>query len=376
MDNRLRKILKEIRESRFISVAQAAHWAGVADRTWRSYESPFSSSNRNPSRRSLWNFFYKSNFAIPDEFKNYIFSGETRQTLSVTSYKGGIGKSPITIDMAACLTARKFKVGVITSDSVYRGMTAKKVDPEAGSLVSKIDFYDEKDVLFKRSEVQDLKRQIHSAKVSAEKEFPRNVGMVFLPELIERLRRKERTKNRFEEMRDNYDYIFLDMNREIEKIRELANVVVLLTDISCFQSISSNEIFIKDFKELFEKRKRNPLLYGLITKKEAGGQRSVLDEYYGEKISIEAGDYEELQAHREWHRNQREKNLSTINGLSIPMLKTSLSFAHEEVVNDYNRENYMVRGYSYFSSVLDVAPASYAASEINQLVDELIELRM
>lgn len=376
MDNRLRKTLKEIRESRFISVAQAAHWAGVADRTWRSYESQFSSSNRNPSRRSLWNFFYKSNFTMPDEFRDYIFSGETRQTLAVTSYKGGIGKSPITIDIAACLVARNFRVAVISSDSVYRGMTAKKFNPKDGSLVSKIDFFDEKDVLFKRSEIQELKRQIQSAKISAEKEFPKNMGMLFLPELLERLNRKERAENRFEEMKNNYDYIFLDMNREIERIRDLANLVMLLTDISCFQSISSSEVFIKDFKELFEKRKRNPLLFGLITKKETGGQRSVLDEYYGEKISIEDGDYEELQAHRKWHRSQREKNLSTTNGLNIPMLKTSLSYAHEEVVNEYNREHYTERGYSYFSSVLDVAPASYAASEVNQLVDELIELRM
>ena len=376
MDNRLRKKLKEIRESRFISVAQAAHWAGVADRTWRSYESQFSSSNRNPSRRSLWNFFYKSNFVMPDEFRAYIFSGETRQTLAITSYKGGIGKSPVTIDIAACLVARNFKVAIITSDSVYRGMAANKFNPEDGSLVSKIDFYDEKDVLFKRSEIQELKRQVYSARVSASREFPQNIGVLMLPDLIERLRRKEGAKNKFEEMKNEYHYILLDMNREIEKIRDLANVVMLLTDISCFQSINSSEVFIKDFKELFRKRKRNPLLFGLITKKETGGQRSVLEEYYGEKIAIEENDYKELQVQRESHRNQREKNLSTINGLNIPILKNSFSFAHEEIVNDYNREHYMLRGYSYFSSVLDVAPASYAALEVNQLVDELIELRM
>lgn len=78
----------------------------------------------------------------------------------------------------------------------------------------------------------------------------------------------------------------------------------------------------------------------------------------------------------EWHRNQRETNLSAVNGLNIPMLKTSLSFAHEEVISTYNRGRLLLRGYSYFDSVLDVAPASYASAEINQLLDELIELRM
>jgi len=376
MEDQLRKILKKTRESSFFSVAQAAHWAGVADRTWRSYESQFPSSNRNLSRRSIWNFFSRSNLTIPVEIKEFIFSEGSTQVISVTNYKGGIGKSPITVDLAACLTLRGFKVAVITSDSVYRGMIARKASPEKDSLVSKIDFFDEKDVVFRKSEIRDLKKRVSNMKKNCEKGGSRRISQILLPELTQELERKESTKTKFEELKANYDYIFLDINREFEKVRDLTNLVILLIDISCFQAINSSELFVEDFRGLFKKKKKNSLLFGLVTKKGTGGQRSVIEDYYGENVHIEENDYKELQEQMEWHRNQRETNLSAVNGLNIPMLKTSLSFAHEEVISTYNRGRLLLRGYSYFDSVLDVAPASYASAEINQLLDELIELRM
>lgn len=261
MEDQLRKILKKTRESSFFSVAQAAHWAGVADRTWRSYESQFPSSNRNLSRRSIWNFFSRSNLTIPVEIKEFIFSEGSTQVISVTNYKGGIGKSPITVDLAACLTLRGFKVAVITSDSVYRGMIARKASPEKDSLVSKIDFFDEKDVVFRKSKIRDLKKRVSNMKKNCEKGGSRRISQILLPELTQELERKESTKSKFEELKANYDYIFLDMNREFEKVRDLTNLVILLIDISCFQAINSGELFVEDFRGLFKKKKKSPVIW-------------------------------------------------------------------------------------------------------------------
>lgn len=69
MKNHLRICLKHAIDSNFISAPQTAYWAGVKDRTWRSYEPAFDSSSRNPPRRSLWCFFHRSGIAVPPELK-------------------------------------------------------------------------------------------------------------------------------------------------------------------------------------------------------------------------------------------------------------------------------------------------------------------
>jgi len=44
------------------------------------------------------------------------------RTLSISSYKGGVGKSPITVNVAARLVERNFKLAVVTDDGIFRGM--------------------------------------------------------------------------------------------------------------------------------------------------------------------------------------------------------------------------------------------------------------
>ncbi|WP_238936515.1 ParA family protein [Pseudomonas typographi] len=41
------------------------------------------------------------------------------RVLSITSLKGGVGKSPITVDVAACLVERGSRVALISHDCCY-----------------------------------------------------------------------------------------------------------------------------------------------------------------------------------------------------------------------------------------------------------------
>ncbi|MEE3528621.1 P-loop NTPase, partial [Pseudomonas aeruginosa] len=106
-------------------------------------------------------FFHRSGIAIPPELKDYIFESESGQALSITAYKGGVGKSPITVDVASCLVQRGFKVAIVTNDIVYTCKVEKGDTPEPGSLVSKISFYDELDILFSKSEIRKLENELN-----------------------------------------------------------------------------------------------------------------------------------------------------------------------------------------------------------------------
>ncbi|TLX56973.1 hypothetical protein DN824_13115 [Stutzerimonas nosocomialis] len=374
MENHLRKCLKHARESNFISVPQAAYWAGVKDRTWRSYESAFDSSSRNPTRRSLWCFFHRSGIAIPPELKDYIFESESGQTLSITAYKGGVGKSPITVDVAACLVQRGFKVAIVTNDIVYTCKIEKGDSPEPGSLVSQISFYDELDILFSKSEIRKLEKELNRNR--AHKPISTiDLRPLIHSELSERLERKRNAKKTYEQLKKNYDYVLFDINRSLEKVRDLVDLVVLVLDSNCQQSIYSAENFIAHFKRLL-KKKKNPMLFGLITRCDVGGRSIELEEYVGDYVEISEEIAMELDQSKADEKEKRESILFNITKLGIPLLKSNFTSAHETVTHDYNRNRSLWTRFSYFHSVLDVAPNSYAAAEVNQFVDELFELRM
>nr|WP_298167069.1 AAA family ATPase [uncultured Pseudomonas sp.] len=374
MENHLRKCLKHARESNFISVPQAAYWAGVKDRTWRSYESAFDSSSRNPTRRSLWCFFHRSGIAMPPELKDYIFKSEPGQTLSITAYKGGVGKSPITVDVASCLVQRGFKVAIVTNDVVYRCKAEKGDQPEPGSLVSKISFYDELDVLFSKSEIRKIEHRLHRNRLSGPASTI-DLRPLVHSELSEKLDRKKNAKKTYEELKKTYDYVLFDMNRNLEQVRDLVDLMVLVLDSNCQQSIDSAESFIAQFKRLI-KKKKNPMLFGLITRCDVGGRSVELEEYVGDYVKISEEIAMELELSRAEEKEKRESILLNILKLGIPLLKSKFTAAHETVTHDYNRNRSLWEGFSYFHSVLDVAPNSYAAAEVNHLVDELFELRM
>jgi chromosome partitioning protein len=375
MNNLLRELLKEIRVARGISTTQAASWAGVNDRAWRSYETEEeNTSSRAPSESTLRCFFQRSGIKMPPEFRRYLSPHGQARTLSVTTYKGGVGKSPITINIAACLVSKGFKVAVVTDDIVFRCMKKGGEGPEAGSLVSQISFYDDRDVLFSASEIKALAKEIRDNVTNApaderlEREF--TYGGT-----IERLQRKRNATLTFKDLKLRYDYILLDMSRNLEILRRYVELIALILDSNCYQSVGSALSFITHLKEIGG-RTAMPNLFGLVTHYNVGGKSQELIEFVGDLKGIPQGVRDELQSTRFDTYRQRETILGKMSVLEIPLLDTRMTAAHEIVIDMYNSTRELMKGYCYFHSILDIAPKSYACEEVFRLTAELTEQKL
>lgn len=114
---------------------RAAECAGVSERTWRSYEQ----GQRRPRRSVVQNFYDRSGIPMPSDTARLLRVTQTARVISITSLKGGVGKSPITIDVAACLVERGNRVAVITHDCCYEDGVSNGARPLTGSLAERID---------------------------------------------------------------------------------------------------------------------------------------------------------------------------------------------------------------------------------------------
>ena len=72
----------------------------------------------------------------------------------------------------------------------------------------------------------------------------------------------------------------------------------------------------------------------------------------------------------------QERILGSIKELSMPRLYTQLTNAHQIAIDRYNTAGFPEKEYSFFDSILDVAPSSHAADEIERLTAELIGFRL
>ncbi|WP_322614501.1 AAA family ATPase [Pseudomonas sp. BIC9C] len=375
MNNLLRELLKEKRMARGISTPQAAWWAGVNDRAWRSYETEEeNSSSRVPSESTLRCFFQRSGIKMPPEFRRYLAPHGQARTLSVTTYKGGVGKSPITINIAACLVSKGFKVAVVTDDIVFRCMNADGEGPEAGSLVSQISFYDDRDILFSASELKALAKEIRDnvTNAPAEKRLEREATY---SRTIERLHRKRKATLTFKNLKQRYDYILLDMSRNLEILRRHVELIALILDSNCYQSVGSALKFISHIKEIGG-RSAMPNLFGLVTHYNVGGESQELIEFVGDLQGVPQGVRDELQSTRFDTYRHRETILEKMRVLEIPLLDTRMTAAHEIVIDIYNSTRELMKGYCYFHSILDIAPKSYACEEVFRLTEELTEQKL
>jgi cellulose biosynthesis protein BcsQ len=317
MNNLLRGQLKEIRMARGISTPQAARWAGVNDRAWRSYETEEeNSSSRVPSESTLRCFFQRSGIKMPPEFRRYLAPCGQARTLSVTTYKGGVGKSPITINIAACLVSKGFRVAVVTDDTVFRCMKKDGEGPEDDSLVSQVRFYDDRDILFSASELKALAKEVRDNVTNAPADERLDREFTYGGQ-IERLRRKREATLTFKDLKQRYDYILLDMSRNLEVLRRHVELIALVLDSNCYQSIRSALNFITHIKEI---RARNamPNLFGLVTHYYVGGESRELIEFMGDLEGIPQGVRDELQSTRFDTYRQRETIFEKMKGAGDP----------------------------------------------------------
>lgn len=207
MKDELRKLLRTLRKSAKISVALAAKRAFVDERTWRSWETLNGATyDRQPSEKALWSFFQRSGIEMPQEFKTRTNGQPLGRALSIATYKGGVGKSPITISVAARLVEQNFKVAVVTDDGVFRGITNAGRGPSTGSLVSKIDFYDERDLKVSQTELNKLKKEIRD-NVTSLPEEEQHIGKIIYSHLIETLERKNHATENLSDIITRYDFV-------------------------------------------------------------------------------------------------------------------------------------------------------------------------
>lgn len=160
MNNNQRRRLKKARLKARMSVPLAAKMALVDPRTWRQWEEEADHANaRSPSPAALWSFTARSGITIPgvDPMERRSPRGIA---LTIASSKGGVGKTPITLNVAACLVEQGFRVAIVTDDLMYRLAIEDGETATPGSLVSRIDFYDELDLITFPAEAKQRRKTL------------------------------------------------------------------------------------------------------------------------------------------------------------------------------------------------------------------------
>lgn len=374
MNNKQRKLLKKVRENGHISINLAANWAHVEQRTWRSWETGDDKDTaRSPSPAALWSFFARSGLEVQNLEESTVRKPRGL-AFSIASSKGGVGKTPITLNVAACLIELGFRVAIVTDDLVYRCASEDKEQPKPGSLVSKIDFYDELDLITFPAAVKHRRREMREQLAS----LPPHEEAIFRAhhaEAFEALERKQRATEKLKELIARYDYVLIDMNRATELIRRFSNLVAIIIDTNCWMSVRSAKKFASALRQI-KCRETTPSYFGLLTHCDVGGVSKELEEFIGDHLTLDTAQSERLDAARYARCRVREHVLEQIEALDFPHLRTELTSAYNIAADMYEQNSSDPQECGYFDSLLDFAPRSHAAREIRRLTDELINWRL
>ncbi|MCV4269371.1 AAA family ATPase [Pseudomonas capsici] len=337
--------LKALRKSRGISTEQAARAVKRSIKSWRDYES----ETAKPK--------------IPDNiFKLFLWKFKIiwphAKTVSIAAYKGGIGKSPITIALAASFAQTGLKVAIVTNDEVYRAHSKKdKATIKSSSrLAAKIDFYDELDIVLYSGEVVTLEKEVQYRKKLPE-------AHIFSDEL-EALARKKAAVFEFEKLRKNYDLIFLDMNRNLTQTLLRSDEIVLLVDSTCPYSPNSTKNFYEQITHLNKEKLES--IHILPT------NFSSLPRINGQ-IDVRSAHKNKIFNSCMFDSHLTLKTYRKIRKLSIPILRSRFTSDYEFYF-DLHYSNLKIENLSYFDTIIDVAPNSIATLELEQITDELAEI--
>jgi len=179
----------------------------------------------------------------------------------------------------------------------------------------------------------------------------------------------------YKRLEERYDYVLFDMSRSLEILRRHTDLIAIILDCSCLPSVDSAASYMGNLR-LIRARNAMPSLFGLLTRYDIGGRSWVYEEYVGDMANGNDDVIDELESSRFDIYRYRERLLGEIDELNLPLLSTRITAAHEIVIDIYNSTRKLMDGYCYFHSVLDIAPDSYAAREIWQLTEELIDYRL
>lgn len=155
--------LKILRRSLRLTCAQAAISIDVTARAWRSYETSVDcKSHRTIPERSLRVFCERHGVPYPPTSNDGRLLSVGCKIISITAYKGGVGKSPITVDVATELARRGSQVAIITGDVVYRCSMDDELREHRRLKIqnSPVTYFDESDVILYHAELHDLERKL------------------------------------------------------------------------------------------------------------------------------------------------------------------------------------------------------------------------
>ncbi|WP_238066777.1 AAA family ATPase [Pseudomonas shirazica] len=361
--------LRELRNALGLTAEQAAASIEVKERTWQSYEAPIGhSSHRTMKVMNLQRFCERHKIPYPPVSNDGRLLVNGCKVISITTSKGGVGKSPITVNVATELARRGSKVAIVTSDIVFRCCVKLEIKrtgrfDHVGRLVH---YYAEDQVALYKAEVHDLQRQLSDDIAKSHLTDPDEINSRFRYQ-IEVVRKKKIAPYAMVNLVSEYDYIFLDINHELYKTLLLSNLIVVVLNNGCMMSVRTAARFCEELERL---NGGEPVLniYGLLTNHAPGGDGSEFLRYIDE-------DEEEAEMRRsviEGYQYQSEV-YSEARGLGIPLLRTYMSKSHAMETEKYNSQREFEEAYGYFDSLIDIAPDSVASHEIRGLADELLD---
>lgn len=375
MNNQQRQSLRKLRLEKKITVNLAAHWAQVEQRTWRSWEAMNGlGTARSPSPAALWSFFARSGLKMPPEFDIYTDFKPRGLALAISTYKGGVGKTPITLNVAAALVEQGFRVAIVTDDGVYRHVAENGERPPPGSLVSQIDFYDELDVITFPIALKEQRKRLKDY-IAQTPASERAVLLHLHGDSLDEYERKSRAQEKLGNLIARYDYVLMDINSDRDLIRRYANLVAVIVDTNCLMSVQSAESFVGALRHI-KCRETSPSYFGLLTHCDVGGVSQELQEFVGAHVDFDDALFEQLETTKRMISQQRERILERIVKLDFATLSTELTSSYRAAIEMYKQKPGMSAYYGYYSSFLDFAPTSHAAREMRRLADELITHRL
>lgn len=338
--------LKALRLSRGISIKDAANSVERDYRTWQGYEASSDSESKIKIKPEVLSKFFRA---------HKIF-WPSAKVISVTAYKGGVGKTPITVVVAAAFALKGFRVAIVTNDPVFRSHSEseKAYMKASGRVADSVDFYDEADIVMYQGQTQSIRTVV-------EKGQQDQFCLVFSDE-IERLARKEASDIEFDDLKKNYDVVFLDINHSLPQTLINSDIIALLVDASCPFSYASSKRYCKRIRELND---------GSI-----GGMHVLLTNFTSiPKLcglsDKETPELEEMLGLLVWRSEFAVKNYKRLKGLDVPFLRAKFSSDHEYHIDRYDEGRSFDDSFCYFDTVLDVAPDSLAAIEVYDVAEEL-----
>ncbi|ERT17105.1 AAA family ATPase [Pseudomonas monteilii] len=361
--------LKNLRRSLRLTCEQAAISIDIKARAWRSYEtSADCKSHRTIPERSLRVFCERHGVPYPPTSNDGRLLSVGCKIISITAYKGGVGKSPITVDVATELARRGSRVAIITGDVVYRCSMGDEMREHRRLKIknSPVTYFDESDVILYSAELRDLERKLEEDLAGTGVLDPGEIRFCYGYQ-IERIKRKKVASHALSTLVKEYDYILLDLNRDMYRTLLLSNVIALVLDNRCLSSIWSAEQYCEDIIAMNGGRPVSHL-YTLITNHAPCGDGTEYLEYIDDEADAEQVRREVIES----YEHQSEVYLEA-RKLRVPMLRTFMTKAHSMEIARYNSTRGFWDGYCYFDSVVDFAPDSLASDEIRRLTDELID---